>query len=59
MLGCNPLRAHLGLGNAARVLFLEITWPIGGVQRVENVPMDSRIVVRQGVDACERLGGAR
>jgi len=58
-LGCNPLRAHLGLGTATRVLFLEITWPIGGVQRIENVPMDSRILVRQGVDACERLGGAR
>lgn len=48
-LGCNPLRAHLGLGRAERIAALEIRWPEGGEpQRIEGVPLDCAISVRQG-----------
>ena len=47
-LGCNPLRAHFGLGEAERVEFLEIFWPAAGAtQRLDNLPMDVAITVHQ------------
>jgi hypothetical protein len=33
----SDLRAHLGLGPAARVDALEITWPSGGTERVDSL----------------------
>jgi hypothetical protein len=66
-LGCNPLRAFLGLGDAHVLRSLEIVWPAtGGVQRLEGVAMGGAIRVRQGQDRWEqvdrpavRLGGKR
>jgi hypothetical protein len=47
-LGCNPLRVHFGLGLAERAEFLEVEWPAAGSrQRVEDLPMDTTITVRQ------------
>jgi hypothetical protein len=55
-LGCNPLRAHLGLGKAERIAFLEIRWPASGeTQRVANVPMDAVVRITQGAPALEQL----
>ena len=54
-LGCNPLRAHLGLGDAQRVEFVEVRWPASGdVQRVLGVEPDAAIVITQGDDKVER-----
>ena len=55
MNGCNPLRAHLGLGDATRIVFLEVSWPVGGeVERLEGVPLDATIRVRQGAKTFDR-----
>ncbi|MGE3174251.1 MAG: CRTAC1 family protein [Planctomycetota bacterium] len=52
-LGCNPLRAFLGLGDAAAVEFVEVHWPAqGAVQRVVDVPMDAGVLIAQGQDRC-------
>ncbi len=40
-------RLHFGLSDAAIVERLEVTWPDGGVQALENVPADRLIEVRQ------------
>ena len=53
--GCNPLRAFLGLGDATAVEFVEVRWPIGGVQKVDGVPLDCGIRIAQDRAACERL----
>jgi hypothetical protein len=66
-LGCNPLRLHFGLGDAERVLFLEVDWPAEGkTQRIDGVPLDAQVTVHQDRAECERtpraplrLGGAR
>ncbi|MFY9342245.1 MAG: CRTAC1 family protein [Planctomycetota bacterium] len=53
--GCNPLRAHFGLGQAERVLFVEVRWQASGdTQRVEGVPLDAAIRLVQGQAGCER-----
>lgn len=55
-LGCNPLRAHLGLGDATAVEFVEITWPASGeTQRVTGIPTRGRVRVTQGQNAVEIL----
>jgi hypothetical protein len=54
-LGCNPLRAHLGLGDAQRIEFVEVRWPASGdAQRVTGVEPDSAIAITQGGDKVER-----
>ncbi len=63
--GCNPLRAHLGLGDATSVAFVEVRWPASGVtERWDAVPIDRAIELRQGDAAVHvlerpavRLGG--
>ena len=48
-LGCNPLGAHLGLGAAERIAFVEVRWLASGeTQRVEGIPVDTRITITQG-----------
>jgi hypothetical protein len=47
--GDNPLRAHFGLGTAERIAFVEVAWPVAGeTQRIEGVPLDCGIRIRQG-----------
>ena len=41
-------RLHFGLGNAARVEALEITWPSGAIDRITNVPADRYVVIKEG-----------
>ena len=47
--GGNPLRQHIGIGQASIITRMEITWPGSKeVQVLENIPSGQTIVVRQG-----------
>ncbi|MFA6107793.1 MAG: CRTAC1 family protein [Candidatus Latescibacterota bacterium] len=46
-LGANDLRVHFGLGQAGRAERLEIRWPGGDVQVLENLAADQLLVVRE------------
>jgi len=46
-LTCNDPRNHFGLGAATRADSVEITWPDGSRQTVENVPANQLLKVRQ------------
>jgi hypothetical protein len=51
----NDLRAHFGLGSAARADMIQIRWPSGVVDELHNVPSDQIVTVVEG----EGLTGAR
>jgi hypothetical protein len=44
--GSSDVRVHFGLGAETRAT-LEIRWPGGAVQRIENVQADRYLTVRQ------------
>jgi hypothetical protein len=46
-LSASDKRVHFGLGNDKLVKFLEVTWPSGTVQRLENVKADQILTVRE------------
>lgn len=46
-LSASDKRVHFGLGKDARARLLEITWPSGVVQRLENVPADQVLTIRE------------
>jgi hypothetical protein len=46
--GCLPLEQHFGLGKAGKVDGLEIRWPSGLVQKVEDPPVNQTIGVTEG-----------
>jgi hypothetical protein len=46
--GCLPLEQHFGLGKASRIDSLEIRWPSGLVQTIENSPVNQTIRVTEG-----------
>ena len=43
----NDKRVHFGLGQSALVRLLEVTWPSGTVQRLENIKADRVLTVRE------------
>jgi hypothetical protein len=47
-LSSSDVRAHFGLGAARSVSSLQVRWPSGTVDRLENVPADRTLVVREG-----------
>jgi tetratricopeptide (TPR) repeat protein len=51
--GCLPLEQHFGLGTATRIDAIEIRWPSGLVQRVENPPVNQTIRVIEGAPQWE------
>ncbi|MEI6790636.1 MAG: ASPIC/UnbV domain-containing protein, partial [Myxococcaceae bacterium] len=52
--GCNPMCAHLGLGNADQIEFIEIHWPASGeTQRIKNVGVDRLITIKQSENKSE------
>ncbi len=55
----NDLRAHFGLGGAERAERLEVRWPDGSNEVVENVPANHIVVVRQGNGIVSRTPLAR
>ena len=46
-LSSNDKRAHFGLGSERTIRLLEITWPSGVVQRLEDVQPDQILTVRE------------
>jgi tetratricopeptide (TPR) repeat protein len=47
--GSNPLRQHIGLGQATSIEKIEIKWPVSGtVQVFENPPVDINIKIKEG-----------
>lgn len=57
-LGQNDLRAHFGLGRAARA-DLEITWPSGATEALANLPANHVFTVREGQGVVARVPLAR
>ncbi|HZT31093.1 MAG TPA: CRTAC1 family protein [Bryobacteraceae bacterium] len=47
-LSANDRKVHFGLGKDAQARLLEIRWPSGTVQRLENVAADRTVTVREG-----------
>ena len=46
--GCLPFEQHFGLSNIRRVDSLEIIWPSGLKQRVEDLPINNTIQIVEG-----------
>jgi hypothetical protein len=46
-LSASDKRAHFGLGASKKALSIEITWPSGNVQRLESIPADQILTVRE------------
>jgi hypothetical protein len=55
----NDLRAHFGLGTAQRAERLEIRWPDGSSEVVENLPANHVVTVQQGKGIVSRAPLAR
>jgi enediyne biosynthesis protein E4 len=55
----NDLRAHFGLGRAERAERLEIRWPDGSIEVVENLAANHLVTVRQGKGIVRRTPLAR
>jgi len=53
--GCLPFEQHFGLGKLSKVDALEIRWPSGLRQRVENPPVNGTIRVTEGRPAWEEV----
>jgi tetratricopeptide (TPR) repeat protein len=51
--GCLPFEQHFGLGKQTQVGALEIRWPSGLRQRVENPPVNHTIRITEGQPAWE------
>jgi hypothetical protein len=51
----NDLRAHFGLGQSNRAERLEIRWPSGATELVENLPANHVITVREGQGVVSRV----
>jgi tetratricopeptide (TPR) repeat protein len=51
--GCLPLEQHFGLGTRTEAGWLEIRWPSGLRQRVENPPVNDTIRVTEGQSGWE------
>jgi hypothetical protein len=47
-LGQNDARQHFGLGTVTRVDRLEVRWPSGRTEVVQNVPVNQIITIREG-----------
>ena len=44
----NDLRLHIGLGEATRIDRLELVWPSGSKQTLENLEVDRLLLIREG-----------
>jgi hypothetical protein len=55
----HDMRVHFGLGAAAKADRLEITWPDGRVDVLENLPVNHVITVREGQGETRRVPFAR
>jgi hypothetical protein len=46
----NDLRLHFGLGNAATIDEVEVTWPGGPTEKWRNLPVNKIVVLEEGSD---------
>ena len=54
--GASSLEQEMGLGQADRVLSMEVFWPTSGIRQVfDDLPLDTRIEVREGAKQYEVL----
>jgi hypothetical protein len=44
----NDLRIHLGLGQATRIDRLEVHWPSGATDTLQNLPVDQILTIQEG-----------
>jgi hypothetical protein len=44
----SDLRVHFGLGNATTVDLVEIRWPSGVVDKIQNAAADQQLTVEEG-----------
>ena len=51
----NDLRAHFGLGQSNRAERLEIRWPSGAIEVVDNLPANHVFTVREGKGVVSRV----
>ena len=50
----NDLRAHFGLGAAARADRIEVLWPSGRMEAVANVPANQIVTIEEGAGIVAR-----
>jgi len=53
--GCLPLEQHFGLGEITLAEWIEVRWPGGAVQRVDQPPVNETIRITEGVTGWERV----
>jgi len=54
--GSDPLRAEIGLGDAERIVSVDVFWPVtGATERFAGVQLDSSWVLTEGSAAARRL----
>jgi hypothetical protein len=54
--GGSPARLEIGLGDAERIVSLELRWPVSGeTDSYSEVPMDARVRATEGGTSLERL----
>jgi hypothetical protein len=51
----HDMRVHFGLGAVTRVDRLEVTWPDGKVDALENLPSNQIITIREGQGETQRV----
>lgn len=52
--GANPMRQHIGVGQAKTATEIEVWWPVSGDrERFKNVPMDQAFHIREGRDVLD------
>jgi hypothetical protein len=57
--GCLPTEQHFGLGSLTAVDALEIRWPGGGLQIVDDPPVNATIRIVEGEPGYKRVKFAK
>ena len=55
-LSSSDLRAHFGLGPRTKIDRLEVRWPAGETQVIQNPPVDSILIVKEGEGLLKSVG---
>lgn len=50
----NDLRLHFGLGKAAKVDLVEVRWPLGLVEKFQNLEVNQLVVIKEGSAIIEK-----
>jgi hypothetical protein len=54
--GGNPMRQHVGVGQASAIREIEIWWPVSGIrQKFRNVAVDRTFLVSEGRDVLDSV----